>query len=70
MAEPSTTSPASSTPAHRYTPDLAGEIETRWQAWWDVNDTFRQPNPGEDGFVADRPKFYCLDMFPYPSVAV
>lgn len=48
---------------------MAGEIETRWQAWWDANDTFRQPNPGEDGFVADRPKFYCLDMFPYPSGA-
>lgn len=69
MAESSTPSQASSTPAHRYTPEFAGEIETRWQAWWDAHDTFRQPNPGDDGFDADRPKFYCLDMFPYPSGA-
>jgi len=69
MAESSTPSQASSTPAHRYTPEFAGEIETRWQAWWDAHDTFRQPNPDDDGFDADRPKFYCLDMFPYPSGA-
>ncbi len=43
-------------------------IETKWQDYWEANGTFRQPNPGEDGFV-DRPKFYVLDMFPYPSGA-
>ncbi|MEK6703447.1 MAG: leucine--tRNA ligase, partial [Planctomycetota bacterium] len=29
--------------------------------------TFVQPNPGDARFDAARPKFYCLDMFPYPS---
>jgi leucyl-tRNA synthetase len=37
------------------------EIEPRWQAFWEANQTFRT----EDDFA--RPKFYVLDMFPYPS---
>ncbi|MEY4511491.1 MAG: leucyl-tRNA synthetase, partial [Pseudomonadota bacterium] len=53
----------------RYDAALAADIETRWQAHWEAEQTFRQPNPGEPGFVAGRPKFYCLDMFPYPSGA-
>ncbi len=36
-------------------------IEPRWQAYWDEHQTFR----AEDDF--DKPKFYALDMFPYPS---
>ena len=44
------------------------EIEKKWQQYWEDNGTFRQPNPGEDGFE-DRPKLYVLDMFPYPSGA-
>ncbi len=55
--------------SHRYTPALAGEIETRWQARWEAAGVFRQPNPGEEGWDGTRPKFYCLDMFPYPSGA-
>ncbi len=43
-------------------------IESKWQEYWAANETFRQPNPGEAGFV-DRPKRYVLDMFPYPSGA-
>ncbi|MGB2821147.1 MAG: leucine--tRNA ligase, partial [Phycisphaerae bacterium] len=43
-------------------------IEKKWQGYWAENDTFRQPNPGEEGF-AERPKLYVLDMFPYPSGA-
>jgi len=43
-------------------------IEKKWQQYWQENQTFRQPNPGEEGFV-DRPKMYVLDMFPYPSGA-
>jgi len=39
------------------------EIESRWQAWWAANGTFRTK---ED---PSRPKFYVLDMFPYPSGA-
>ncbi|MFO7820961.1 MAG: leucine--tRNA ligase [Lentisphaeria bacterium] len=40
------------------------EIEPKWQDYWVANKTFR----AED-FVADRPKLYVLDMFPYPSGA-
>ncbi|CAG0963433.1 leucyl-tRNA synthetase [Phycisphaerales bacterium] len=58
-----------STPTHRYTADLAGEIELRWQTRWEQAAAFRQPNPGEPGFDATKPRFYCLDMFPYPSGA-
>ncbi len=44
------------------------EIEKKWQAYWQENGTFVQPNPDEADF-ADKPKFYILDMFPYPSGA-
>jgi leucyl-tRNA synthetase len=53
----------------RYTAALANEIETRWQAWWEQDRTYVVPNPGEAGFDASRPKYYVLDMFPYPSGA-
>ncbi len=43
-------------------------IEAKWQAYWADNETFRQANPGQDGFE-DKPKMYVLDMFPYPSGA-
>jgi len=56
-------------PAHRYTARFADHIETRWQNFWEQHGTFTQPNPGQPGFDASRPKFYCLDMFPYPSGA-
>ncbi len=42
-------------------------IEPKWQAHWEEHKTFRTANPGEPGFDANRPKFYVLDMFPYPS---
>lgn len=39
------------------------EIETRWQAYWAENHTFEaQTDP-------TKPKYYVLDMFPYPSGA-
>src|SRR5688572_27215556 len=60
---------ADDTPKYRYSAALANEIETRWQSAWDAQQAFRQPNPGETGFDASRPKFYALDMFPYPSGA-
>lgn len=60
---------AESSTAHRYTAQLAGELETRWQSRWDEQEVFRQPNPGEQGFDASKPKYYCMDMFPYPSGA-
>ncbi|MCB1182197.1 leucine--tRNA ligase [bacterium] len=42
------------------------KIEPKWQQHWDAHETFRAPNPGE-GDAARRPKYYVLDMFPYPS---
>ena len=54
---------------HRYDAALANAIELRWQQHWREHGTFVQAGPGEPGFDASRPKFYCLDMFPYPSGA-
>ncbi|MCB9637524.1 MAG: leucine--tRNA ligase [Myxococcales bacterium] len=39
------------------------EIEERWQAYWEENKTFKVV---EDD---SKPKYYVLDMFPYPSGA-
>jgi leucyl-tRNA synthetase len=43
------------------------EIERRWQAVWDDEQTWRVPNPGDPGFDDSRPKSYVLEMLPYPS---
>ena len=56
-----------SIPTHRYTTELASQIEERWQEHWAEHEAFRALSPGDDGFDAAQPKFYCLDMFPYPS---
>jgi leucyl-tRNA synthetase len=45
------------------------QIEPKWQATWDKNRSFHAPNPGEENFDPAKPKFYVLDMFPYPSGA-
>jgi len=45
------------------------EIEAKWQAYWEEHQTFRTPNPGDPGFDPSKPKYYVLDMFPYPSGA-
>lgn len=37
------------------------DIEQKWQQFWSDNETFKTV---ED---ADKPKYYALDMFPYPS---
>ncbi|MBT3647328.1 MAG: leucine--tRNA ligase [Flavobacteriales bacterium] len=37
------------------------ECEAKWQKYWAENGTFRAENGSK------RPKFYALDMFPYPS---
>ncbi len=39
-------------------------IEKKWQAYWEANKTFKV-----NDFEPGKPKFYCLDMFPYPSGA-
>jgi leucyl-tRNA synthetase len=38
-------------------------VEPRWQQFWEEKKTFRTPDR------SDKPKFYILDMFPYPSGA-
>jgi leucyl-tRNA synthetase len=38
------------------------EIEARWQQFWEENQTFHTP----DAIDTSKPKFYVLDMFPYP----
>ncbi len=43
------------------------EFESRWQARWLEEGAFRCPNPGDPDFKASKPKYYVLDMFPYPS---
>ncbi|WP_225844639.1 leucine--tRNA ligase [Streptomyces sp. HPF1205] len=70
----SDTTPAAETAApHRYTAELAAEIEGRWQDYWEEHGTFAAPNPsGEldgDPELAVRPKKFIMDMFPYPSGA-
>ncbi|MCF6160697.1 MAG: leucine--tRNA ligase [Furfurilactobacillus sp.] len=37
------------------------KIEKKWQKFWSKNDTFKTPD------FSDKPKYYALDMFPYPS---
>jgi leucyl-tRNA synthetase len=43
------------------------DFESTWQKRWLEEGAFHAPNPGEAGFDASKPKFYVLDMFPYPS---
>lgn len=37
------------------------KIEKKWQKYWEKNKTFKVIEN------SDKPKYYCLDMFPYPS---
>ena len=39
------------------------DIEAKWQKYWAENQTFKASNSSE------KPKYYVLDMFPYPSGA-
>jgi len=43
------------------------DFEPKWQRNWEEQKTFRVANPGEPGFDPAKPKFYVMDMFPYPS---
>jgi leucyl-tRNA synthetase len=43
------------------------EFEPRWQQHWLQSGAFRAANPGDADFDASKPKYYILDMFPYPS---
>ena len=66
------TQPQADIPPYRYTAELAGEIETRWQDFWEEHGTFHAPNPvgplADPGHPrANADKLYVIDMFPYPS---
>lgn len=57
-------------PAHRYTAELAGRIERRWQQTWAERGTFHAPNPvGPLAGPTPPDKLFVQDMFPYPSGA-
>lgn len=65
--------------SYRYTAELAGELEQRWQDTWQQRRAFEAPNPvgplaGDlSEFGGDAPasskKLFVQDMFPYPSGA-
>ncbi len=38
-------------------------IDQKWQKYWDEHQTFKTPS------VSNKPKYYAMDMFPYPSGA-
>ncbi|SDD14723.1 leucyl-tRNA synthetase [Geodermatophilus telluris] len=74
VSQPATDPAGDGVPPHRYTPALAQRIELEWQDRWAREGTFHTPNPVgrlAEGFdrVADRPKAFLMDMFPYPSGA-
>lgn len=56
-------------PKFRYDAAFANRIEPKWQDAWAASKAYETPNPGAHGFDASKPRFYCLDMFPYPSGA-
>ncbi len=65
-------SDAGDTPQHRYTAELAGDIERAWQQTWAESGTFNVPNPvgslaPPDGTPVPADKMFVQDMFPYPS---
>ena len=62
----------SEVPAHRYSPELAGVIEKKWQTLWRENGTFQAPNPVgtlATGVELPSNKLFVQDMFPFPSGA-
>ncbi len=75
MTESATPPTAGTTkiPQFRYSASLAADIEARWQDSWDRDGTFHAPNPAgplrDLDRLADKPKAFILDMFPYPSGA-
>jgi leucyl-tRNA synthetase len=60
-------------PEHRYTAELAGRIEQRWQDYWADHGTYNAPNPvgplAEEDTQVPSDKLFVQDMFPYPSGA-
>ena len=62
MNEPERSDPTRLDPA-RYDP---ASIEAKWQARWDADPTLYAADSHETG----KPKFYCIEMLPYPSGAL
>ncbi|RAV08959.1 leucine--tRNA ligase [Mycolicibacterium sp. GF69] len=67
-----TDAPTTETPQHRYTAELAGQLERTWQQRWAEAGTFHVPNPvgslaPADGSPVPADKMFVQDMFPYPS---
>ncbi|RMZ54707.1 hypothetical protein APUTEX25_003085 [Auxenochlorella protothecoides] len=52
-------------PATRHAAYPFAELEPKWQRYWEENQTFRTPEFKD--LDTSKPKFYVLDMFPYPS---
>jgi leucyl-tRNA synthetase len=46
-----------------YNPETVRKIESKWREYWYKNNVFLTADPRNP----DKPNFYCLDMFPYPS---
>lgn len=65
--------PTTGEPRYRYTAHLAGQIEQKWQKYWDEHGTFNAANvkgdlTDENGHHADgRTPYFAISMFPYPS---
>ena len=57
---PENVAAVSDTQQQRYNP---AEIEPKWQARWDADPALYAAGPHHEG----KPKFYCLEMLPYPS---
>lgn len=56
------------TAPYRYTAQLAGEIEEKWQAKWEETGAFHVANPvGDLAGEVSEDKLFLLDMFPFPS---
>ena len=69
---PAADAAADDAPRHRYTAELAGEIESAWQQRWTQAGTFDVANPvgslaPADGAPVPADKMFVQDMFPYPS---
>ncbi|HEY0030745.1 MAG TPA: leucine--tRNA ligase [Bacteroidia bacterium] len=45
------------------------KVEQKWQQYWAKNKTFKAENPPKGDSKNVKPKYYVLDMFPYPSGA-
>ncbi|PAT06113.1 leucine--tRNA ligase [Corynebacterium hadale] len=74
MTEANTPANSQSTagPPHRYSAELANDIEQKWQSYWREHGTFNAPNPVGDlatGEELPKEKLNVQDMFPYPSGA-